>query len=79
MAKPDRTGGGSSPTKKTSKDKSGEVCVTCNKCAGEDCIKCKCCFKWEHRTCAGISKDEYVVLTDSGPLPTLCFSVHRTF
>lgn len=67
MAKRDRTGGGSPPTKKTAKDKSGEVCVTCNKRAGEDSIECECCFKWEHRVCAGVSQDEYAVLTDSSP------------
>ena len=67
MAKRERPGGGSPPTKK-SKDKSGEVsvlCVTCNKQAEEDSIECECCFKWVHRECAGISKDEYKVLSDS--------------
>ena len=69
MVKRDRPGGGSPPTKK-SKDKSGEVhvlCITCKKHAGEDSIECESCFNWEHRACAGISKDEYEILTDSSP------------
>lgn len=69
MLKRDRPGGGSPPTKK-SKEKSGEVhvlCITCKKNAGEDSIECECCFKWEHRACAGVSKEEYEVLTDSSP------------
>ena len=50
MFKRDRPGGGSPPTKK-SKEKSGEVsisCVKCNEVAEEDSIECECCFKWEH-------------------------------
>lgn len=69
MAKRDRPGGSSPPTKK-SKDKSGEVevlCLKCNKHATEDSVECECCFKWEHRTCAGISEDEYEIISDSSP------------
>ena len=69
MFKRDRPGGGSPPTKK-SKEKSGEVsisCVKCNEVAEEDSIECECCFKWEHRECAGISQDEYKILGDASP------------
>ena len=69
MSKCDRPGGGSPPTKK-SKEKSSEVhvlCITCKKNAGEDSIECECCFKWEHWACAGVSKEQYEVLTDSSP------------
>ena len=67
MSKRDRPGGGSPPTKK-SKEKSGEVSISCVKCkevAEEDSIECECCFKWEHRECAGISEDEYKILGDA--------------
>ena len=67
MAKRDRPGGGSLPMKKT-KDKPSEVsilCITCNKLAKEDSIECECCFKWEHRVCAGISEDEYAISNGS--------------
>ena len=69
-AKRDRPGGGSPPTKK-SKEKSGEVfisCVKCNAVAEDDSIECReCCFKWEHREGAGISEDEYKILGDALP------------
>ena len=58
MFKRDRPGGGSPPTKK-SKEKSGEVsisCVKCNEVAEEDSIEWECCFKWEHRECAAFLK-----------------------
>ena len=58
-----RTGGGGSPSNKKTKDKSGEVsiCVKRSKNAEEDSIECESCLKWEHRVCAGISKEEYKV------------------
>ena len=61
-----RIGGGGSPSTKKTKDKSGEVsvCVKCNKNVEEDSIECESCLKWEHRDCAGISKEEYEVLGD---------------
>ena len=61
-----RIGGGGSPSVKKTKDKSGEVsvCVKCNKNVEEDSIKCESCLQWEHRDCAGISKEEYEVLGD---------------
>ena len=58
------------PASKKTKDKSGEVfvCVKCSKNVEEDSIECESCLKWEHRVCAGISKEEYEVL--SGDLST---------
>lgn len=70
MSKRKITGGGNSPSSKKTKDKSGEVfvCVKCSKNVEEDSIECESCLKWEHRVCAGISKEEYEVL--SGDLST---------
>ena len=70
MSKHERAGGGDSPSTKKTKDKSGEVvvCVKCSKNVVEDSIECESCLKWEHRVCAGISKEEYEVL--SGDLST---------
>ena len=70
MAKRVRTGGGSSPSTKKTKDKTGEVfiCVKCSKNVEEDSIECESCLKWEHRACAGISKEKYEVI--SGDLST---------
>ena len=70
MAKHVRTGGGSSPSTKKTKDKCGEVfvCVKCSKKVEEDSIEYESCLKWEHHTCAGISKEEYEVI--SGDLST---------
>ena len=70
MAKRVRTGGGSSPSTKKTKDKPGEVfiCVKCSENVEEDSIECESCLKWEHRACAGISEEEYEVI--SGDLST---------
>ena len=59
-----RTEGGGSTSNKKTKNKSGEVsiCIKCNKNAEEDSIECESYLKWEHRVCAGISKEEYKVL-----------------
>ena len=70
MAKRGGPGGSSPPTKKSAKNKTGEagiLCLKCNKCATEDSVECECCFKWEHRTCAGISEDKYEILSNSSP------------
>ena len=64
----DKLGGGTPPTKKTKeKDKTGEptLCVSCSKSADKDSIECDLCHEWEHRDCAGISKDEYKILGKS--------------
>ena len=37
------------------------LCVSCNKQIDEWSIVCDCCQNWEHRQCAGISKDEFDV------------------
>ena len=68
MSKRGGSGGSSPPTKKR-KDKSGEVvsCIKCNKSADNDGVECECCYKWEHRECAGISEDEYAILNDASP------------
>ena len=65
MSKRERAEGGDSPSTKKTKDKSGEVvvCVKCSKNVEEDSIECESCLKWEHRVCAGISKEEYEVLS----------------
>ena len=42
-----------------------EICVTCNKEVKNDAIICEWCSKWEHRTCAGLSINEYDMLTTS--------------
>ena len=44
------------------------MCVKCSKNVEEDSIKCESCLKWEHRVCAGISKEEHEIL--SGDLST---------
>ena len=41
------------------------LCVSCNKSVDEQSILCDCCQNWEHRQCAGISKEEFDVLTKS--------------
>ena len=70
MAKRVRTGGGTSPSTKKTKDKPGEVfiCVKCSENVEEDSIECESCLKWEHRACAGISEEEYEGI--SGDLST---------
>ena len=35
-------------------------------------IECECCFKWEHRACAGISEDEYEIIGND-PSPNIMF------
>jgi len=57
----DKLGGATPPAKKTKeKDKSGEPtsCVSCTKSVDKDSIECEFCHEWEHRDCAGISKDQ---------------------
>ena len=64
--------GGTPPSKRPTKngEKSGEppsVCVTCSKPANKDSIECEFCHEWEHYQCAGISKNAYKMLGNSGP------------
>ena len=67
--KRDKPGGGTPPSKKA-KDKGGTsciLCISCNKIADEGIIQCESCFKWEHRECAGVSAEEFDVITDCSP------------
>ena len=64
-----KPGGGTPPSKKA-KEKGGTSCILCisfNKNANEDSIQCESCFNWEHRECAGVSTQEYEVITDCSP------------
>ena len=69
MSKRDRLGSGSPPNKKSKDKASGEneLCITCSKQVKERGIECECCFKWEHQDCAGISDDEYTIISDPSP------------
>ena len=53
-----------SPPKRSVK-KMKQTRVTCSKDAGDKAILCQWCEKWEHRACAGISVDEYKILSTS--------------
>jgi len=57
------TAGGSSPP--TKKDKSGELCVSCNKGISDSShsLFCESCFEWEHRSCSGVSPEADDVLS----------------
>jgi len=57
--KRNRQPGDSPPAKE---GKSAYLCVTCNKNAEADCVECDWCGQWEHRECAGLSKEELKVL-----------------
>ena len=76
MSKRDRLGGGSPPNKKSKDKASGEneLCITCSKQVKERGIECECCFKWEHQDYAGISDDEYTIISD--PSPNIMFFLH---
>ena len=67
--KHDKPRGGTPPSKKT-KDKEGTsciLCISCSKNADEGSIQCESCFKWEHRECAGVTTEEFAVITDCSP------------
>ena len=55
-----------------------EICVTCNKEAKKEAIICEWCRKWEHRACAGLSIEEYDMLTTSSDqimfFCTMCYT-----
>ena len=53
-----------SPPKRNSK-KTKQCCITCHQDAGEEAILGQWCSTWEHRICAGISVNEYDVLSNS--------------
>ena len=64
--KRDKPGGGTLPSKKA-KDKEGTggiLCISYNNNADEGSIQCESCFKWEHRECAGVTTEEFAVITD---------------
>ena len=44
------------------KKNKAEECVTCKKEANVDAIECQWCTGWEHKVCAIISSEEYVLL-----------------
>ena len=46
-------------------DTSGDTCVTCGKDVEEKGVECNRCFKWEHRSCASLTHEEYTVLSSS--------------
>ena len=59
-----------SPPSKKTKDKEGMsciLCISCSKNADEGSRQCESCFKWEHRECAGVTTEEFVVITDCSP------------
>jgi len=49
-----------------STNKSGELCVLCNKGISDnsDSLFCEFCFEWEHRSCSGVSPEAYEVLSN---------------
>ena len=49
-----------------------ELCVSCNKKADDDAIECQWCSRWEHKVCAKISSEQYLLL-DSTPLNIMFF------
>ena len=53
-----------SPPKRSSK-KTKQRYVTCHQDAGDVAILCQWCSMWEHRICAGVSVNEYDVLSNS--------------
>jgi len=55
-----------------------ELCVSCQKDVEDDGVECEWCYKWEHRECAGLTNDEYLVLSNSNSkimfFCSLCYS-----
>ena len=51
--------------KKTKQHPQAERCVTCKKETKQDAVECQWCCKWEHRVCAGLSQNEYNMLSNS--------------
>ena len=50
--------GGSKKVKQVS-----EKCILCHKEAKQDAVECQWCNKWERRACAGLSHNEYNMLS----------------
>ena len=66
-------------TKRTRSDCSGEECVTCHKIVGDEDegVECQWCFNWEHKTCAGLTQNEYILLSkSSGKIMFYCSSCY---
>ena len=54
---------------------SGEECVTCRKIVNDEGVECQWCFNWEHKTCAGLTQNEYILLSkSSGNIMFYCSS-----
>ena len=52
-----------------------ELCVSCNTKADDDAIECQWCSCWEHKVCAKINSEQYLLL-DSTPLNVKFFPRH---
>ena len=65
--------GGSKKVKQVS-----EKCILCHKDAKQDAVECQWCHKWEHRACAGLSHNEYNILSNNNSkimfFCIMCFS-----
>ena len=65
-------------SKKTKQAPQVEKCVTCKKEAKKDAVQCQWCCKWEHRICAGLTQNEYNILSGSSEkimfFCTLCYT-----
>lgn len=51
--------------KRQRNDSSGDSCVTCSQDVEEEGVECNWCFRWEHRSCAKLTCEEYTVLSSS--------------
>jgi len=64
-------------TKHTRSECSGEECVTCNKLVNDEGVECQWCFNWEHKGCAGLTHNEYNLLSkSSGKVMFYCSLCH---
>lgn len=54
---PDKRDNGGSPEKQDN-----ENCITCKELAKSDVIECQWCQKWEHKVCAKLSDDDFILL-----------------
>ena len=54
---PDKRDNGGSPEKQDN-----ERCITCKKLADSDVIECQWCQKWEHKVCAKLSDNDFILL-----------------
>jgi len=51
--------------KRQRENTSGDSCITCSQDVEENGVECNWCLRWEHCECAGISSNEYTVLSNS--------------